>query len=86
VLLKKATARIPATPPVHNDPPIKFFSNKIFIQNLEFFGKPALKPFTKVIYVPTNYLKLQSYSRKSFLTPPIFSKVQLWSQISQLIS
>ncbi len=37
--------------------------------------------FRKVIYVPTNNLKLQSYSRNSFLTPPIFSKFQLLSQI-----
>ncbi len=34
-------AQIPAEPPVHNDPPPKFFSNGKFIESLEFFGKPA---------------------------------------------
>jgi hypothetical protein len=52
-----------------------------FIESLEFFGKPASSPFRKVIYVPTNNLKLQSYSRNSILGPSIFSKFKLWSQI-----
>ncbi len=76
-------AQIPAVPPVFNDPPLNFFSNQKFIESLEFFGKPASYSFRKVIYVPTNNLKLQSYSRKSVLSLPIFSKFQLWSQISQ---
>jgi hypothetical protein len=58
-----------------------FFPQQEFIESLEFLRKPAWKPFRKVIYVPTNYLRLQSYSRNPDLTPPIFSKFQLWSQI-----
>jgi hypothetical protein len=50
---------------------------------LEFFAKLASKHFRKVIYVPTNSLKLQSYSRKSILGPSIFCKFQLWCQIWQ---
>jgi hypothetical protein len=80
---KRSTAQIPATPLVHNDPPLRIFSKQEFIENLEFFGKPASYPFRKVIYVPTNNLKLQSYSMNSILALPIFSKFQLWSQISQ---
>jgi hypothetical protein len=76
-------AQIPAVPPVHNDPPPKFFSKGKFIECLKFFGKPASFPFRKVIYVWTNSLKLQSYSRKSILGPTIFSKFQLWCQIWQ---
>jgi hypothetical protein len=41
VELRLTTARIPATPPVHNDPPLKFFSNRKFIKSLYIFGKPA---------------------------------------------
>jgi hypothetical protein len=74
-------AQTPAAPPVLNDPSLKFFSKQEFIENLEFFGKPASYPFRKVIYVPTNYLKLRSYSINSILALPIFSKFQLWSQI-----
>jgi hypothetical protein len=74
------TAQIPAARPVHKDPPLKFFSKQEFIENLEFF-EPASYPFRKVIYVPTNNLKLQSYSINSILALPIFSKFQLWSQI-----
>jgi hypothetical protein len=41
-------------------------------------------PITKPkVYVPPNKLKLQSYSINSILARPIFSKFQLWSQISQ---
>ncbi len=74
VLLKRSTAQIPAAPLVHKDPPLKIFSKQEFIENLEFFGKPASYPFRKVIYVPTNNLKLQSYSINSILALPIFSK------------
>jgi hypothetical protein len=81
VVLKRSTAQISAAPLVHNDPPIKNFSKREFIENLEFFGKPVLYPFRKVIYVPTNNLKLQSYSINSILALPIFRKFQLWSQI-----
>jgi hypothetical protein len=76
-------ARVPATPPVHNDPQPKFFLKGKFIECLEFFGKPASYPFRKVIYVPTNSLKFHSYQEKSILTTPIFSKFQLWSPIWQ---
>jgi hypothetical protein len=65
------------------EPPLKIFSKQEFIENLEFFGKPASYSFRKVIYVPTNNLKLPSYSINSILALPIFSKFQLWSQISQ---
>jgi hypothetical protein len=41
VVLKRSTAQIPAAPLVHNDPPLKIFSMQEFIENLEFFGKPA---------------------------------------------
>jgi hypothetical protein len=71
------TAQIPAAPLLHNDPPLKFFSKQEFIENLEFFGKRASYPFRKAIYVPTNNLKLQSYSINSILALPIFSKFQL---------
>ncbi len=83
MVLKISTAQIPATPPVHNDPPLKIFSMQEFIENLEFFGKSESYPFRKVIYVPTNNLKLQSYSINPILALPIFSKFQLWSQIWQ---
>ncbi len=83
MVLKRSTAQIPAASLVHNDPPLKIFSMQEFIENLEFFGKPVSYPFRKVIYVPTNNLKLQSYSINSILAPPIFSKFQLWSQIWQ---
>ncbi len=86
MVLKWSTAQIPAAPFVHNDPPLKIFSMQDFIENLEFFGKPTSYPFRKVIYVPTNNLKLQSYSINSILALPIFSKFQLWSQIWQLSS
>jgi hypothetical protein len=76
-------AQIPAAPPVNNDPPLKIFSKQEFIENLEVFGKPTSYPFRKVIYVPTNNLKLESYSINSVLALPIFSKFQLWRQISQ---
>ncbi len=82
MVLKRSTAQISAAPLVHNDPPLKF-SKQEFIENLEFFGKPASYSFRKVIYVPTNNLKLQSYLINSILALPIFSKFQLWSQISQ---
>ncbi len=62
-------------------PSTKIFLKGKFIEFLEFFGKPASYPFRKVIYVPTNSLKLQSYSRKPILGPSIFCKFQLWSQI-----
>jgi hypothetical protein len=74
VVLKRSTAEISAARPVHNDPPLKIFSKQEFTGNLEFFGKPASLSSRKVIYVPTNNLKLQSYSRKSIFTLPIFSK------------
>jgi hypothetical protein len=74
-------AQIPAAPLVHNDTPPKIFSKVKFIESLDIFGKPASYPFRKVIYVPTNNLKPQSYSRKTILGPSIFSKFQLWSQI-----
>ncbi len=83
MVLKRSTAQIPAAPLVHNDPLLKIFSMQEFIENLEFFGKPVSYPFRKVIYVPTNNLKLQSYSENSILALPIFSKFQLWSQIWQ---
>ncbi len=35
---KKTMARIPATHPVHNDPPPNFFSNQKFIEILDIFG------------------------------------------------
>ncbi len=60
-----------------------FFQSKNLLKIWSFFGKPASYPFRKVIYVSTNNLKLQSYSRKSIFTLPIFSKFQLWSQIWQ---
>ncbi len=87
MVLKRSTAQIPAAPLVHNDSPLKFFVLKQeFIKNLEFFGKLASYPFRKVIYVPTNNLKLQSYSRKSIFTLPIISKFQLWSQIGMKLN
>jgi hypothetical protein len=51
-------AQIPAATPVHNDPPLKIFSKQEFIESLEVFRNPASRPFRKVIYVPTNNLKL----------------------------
>jgi hypothetical protein len=75
VVLKRSTAQIPAALLVHNDPPLKNFSKQEFIENLEFFGKPALYPFRKVIYVPTNNLKLQSYSRKSDFNSSNFQQI-----------
>ncbi len=54
-------AQIPAAPPIHNDSQLKFFSKQEFIENLEFFGKPASYPFRKVIYVPTNNLRVVVY-------------------------
>ncbi len=62
VELKRTTARIPTTPPIHNDPQVIFFSKAKFVESFEFFGKPASYPFRKVIYVPTKNFKLQSYS------------------------
>jgi hypothetical protein len=62
-------------------PSTNFFLMEKFIENLEFFEKPASYSFRKVIYVPTNSLKLQSYLRKSILDPSFFSKFQLWCQI-----
>ncbi len=62
---------------------IFFFKQKIHSKFGVFFGKLALYPFRKVIYVPKNNLKLQSYSRNFILTLPIFNKFQLWSQIWQ---
>ncbi len=77
VVLKRSTAQILAAPLVNNDPPLKIFSKQEFIENLEFFGKPASYPFRKVKYVPTNNLKLQSYSINSILALKILSKFQL---------
>jgi hypothetical protein len=57
-------AQIPAAPPIYNDPPLKFFSKAKFIETSDIFGKPASLAFRKAIYVPTNSLKLQNYSRK----------------------
>jgi hypothetical protein len=33
--------QIPAATPVHNDPPLKYFSKVKFIESVEFFGNPA---------------------------------------------
>ncbi len=55
-----STAQTPVTPPVL----AKFFLEQRFIKIFVFFGKSASKPFRKEIYVPTNNLKLRSYSRK----------------------
>jgi hypothetical protein len=62
-------ARNPAAPLIYANAPPKLFSKGKFIENLEFFGKLASYPFRKVIYVPTNSLKLFSYLRKSILGP-----------------
>jgi hypothetical protein len=82
-LIKKLNINLIPWTENSTDPPLKFFSKQEFIECLEFFEKSASYPFRKVIYVPTNNLKLQSYSVKSIFTLPIFSKFQLWSQIWQ---
>jgi hypothetical protein len=64
--------------------PNLLIQHKYFFQSCDSLVVLCLfEPFRKVIYVPKNNLKLQSYSRNSILTLPIFSQFQLWSQISQ---
>ncbi len=60
-----------------------FFKARIY-RKFGVFWKACIVTFQKSnIYVPTNNLKLQSYSINCILALPIFSKFQLWSQIWQ---
>jgi hypothetical protein len=75
--LKKCIAQIPAAPPKCTNAPPKIFQRENLLIILSFLESLHRKLSEKLYMSPTDNLKLQSYSTKSILTLPIFSKFQL---------
>ncbi len=76
VVLKRSTAQIPAAPPVHNDPPLKFFFKARIYRKFGIFCKACIITFQKSNICPNKFLE----------TSELFEEIHFYSSNFQQIS
>ncbi len=76
MVLKRSTAKIPAAPPVNNDPPRKIFFNARIYWKCEVFWKACIVTFQKSNICPNKLLE----------TSELFKKIHFYSSNFQQIS